>query len=96
MRRSVAITFVLICFASLILVGYADERIVSGTVTSVNAKAGTLKLKGSDGKEMNFKGSEEQLSKVKVNDEIELVADDDKIVSIISGAEEEPIEESPK
>ncbi len=97
MKKIFASMLVIFLFTAVSFVGHAEEKMVSGKVTAVNAKAGSLKIKGSDGKEVSLKGSEEQLAEIKVNDEVEAVVDDDKIVSISPVTEEEPMEEeSPK
>lgn len=96
MKKVFACMLVVFLFSVSFMVR-ADEKMVSGTVTAINAKAGTIKIKDSDGKEHSLKGTEEQLSGIEVGEKVEAVVEDGKIVSIVSPSEEElPEEESPE
>ncbi len=97
MKRLFAFTLVIFLFTAVSFMGYAEEKMISGKVTALDAKAGTVKIKTEDGKEQSLKGSEEQLSEIKVGDDVEAVVNDGKIVSIYSLAGDElPEEESPE
>lgn len=96
MKKIFACMLAMFLFTAITIMGHAEEKIISGKVTAVNAKAGSVKIKGSDGKEVSFKGTEEQLNEIKVNDEVEATVDDGKIIAIFPISEEELLEESPK
>lgn len=97
MRKIFACMLVLFLFSAVSLMVNAEEKMITGKVTAVDARAGTVKIKGSDGKEISLKGTEEQLKEIDVNDEVEAVVDDGKIVSIYPlGGGDLPEEESPK
>jgi ribosomal protein S4E len=90
MKRIFACFVVLFLFSAVAFTVKAEEKMISGKVTAVDAKAGSVKIKDSDGKEVSLKGTEEQLKGIKVNDEVEVVVDDSKIVSIMPVTQEEP------
>lgn len=97
MKKIFACMLVIFLFTAVSFMGYAEEKMISGKVTAVDAKAGSVKIKGSDGKEVSLKGTEEQLKEIKVNDEVEATVDDSKIVAIFPVAGEElPEEETPE
>jgi len=96
MKKIFSCMLVVFLFTAVSFMGYAEEKVVTGKVTAVDAKAGSVKIKGSDGKEVSLKGTEEQLRDIKVNDEVEASVEDGKIVSIFPVAGEELPEESPK
>ncbi len=97
MKRLFTFTLVIFLFTSVSFMGYAEEKVISGKVVALDAKGGTVKIKTADGKEEALKGTEEQLSEIKLGDEVEAVVNDGKIVSIhLLAGDELPAEESPK
>lgn len=94
MKKTFALLLVFSFVFAMAFAVEVEERSISGKVVAVDAKAGTVSVKDDEGKTNVLKGTKEQLEKIKVGDDVDVVVDGDKIISIMKANEELP-EESP-